>query len=191
MIAATACDNARRDKARADSVAAALKVEQQAVVKRVADSLQAAESKRRADSIAAERAKPKTLEVFTTTGVSLSGGASQSYGFQLSGAGKCTVHGRVEAVAGGNKDVRVYIMTADEFTNWKNSPNGHARVLFEGDQQSVTTFDREVQSPGSYRLVISNRFSVLTGKTMRGDASVTCVGGPEPQAMTDAGTPER
>jgi len=44
-------------------------------------------------------------------------------------------------------------------------------VFFEGAQQSVTSLDREVPSPGSYRLVISNRFSVLTGKTVRGEVA--------------------
>ena len=68
------------------------------------------------------------------------------------------------------------VMTEDSFLNWKNNPRGEARAVFSEGPQTVTTFMVPFATAGSYHLVVSNRFSVFTSKTVKGTADVTCLG---------------
>jgi len=152
---------------RADSLAAALAQSE-------------AKEKARAEQ---ERVKPRALEVFSSTGITLPATQIWSTAFELSGGGSCFLKGRIETLSGGNKDVQVFVMTEDQFTNWKNNPNGNHTALFDGPRQTVTSVETPLTSPGSYRVVISNRWSNFTAKTVAGRAVVACQGGPQPRPV--------
>ena len=141
-----------------------------------AQAAQATAKKHREDSIsAAERSRPRDLAIMNTTGVSIAPQRYQDYAFVLDSAAHCAVHGRVEVLSGGtNRDVKVYLFTADDFTNWKN--NHAVNPLFSSGQQTVTTVNTGVTQAGEYRFVVSNLFSTLSGKTVKGQVTVTCPG---------------
>ena len=146
-----------------------------AAAKRRSDSLTAAREKAVADSVSAERARPRDLEIMNTTGVSVPAGRWGDYPFVLDSAADCLVHGRIEVLSGGEKkDVEVLLLTDDAFTNWKNKQR--VRAIFHGGQQTVTTVNTGLSQAGAYRLVVSNAFSVFSGKTVKGQVTVTCHG---------------
>ena len=152
-----------------------LKAAQATVAKRRADSVKAAREKAVADSISAERSRPRDLAIMNTTGVSIGPQRSQDYAFFLDSAADCAVHGRVEVLSGGtNKDVEVYLFTADDYTNWRN--NHPVNALFHSGRQTVTTLNTGVTQAGEYHLVVTNYFSPLSGKTAKGQVTVTCRG---------------
>ena len=149
--------------------------ERASVQRRREDSLKAAREKATADSINAERSRPRDLAIMNTTGVSIGPQRTQDYAFVLDSDADCAVHGRVEVLSGGtNKDVEVYLFTADDYTNWKN--NHPVTPLFRGGRQTVTTLNTGVSQAGEYHLIVSNYFSTLSGKTVKGQVTVTCRG---------------
>lgn len=85
----------------------------------------------------------------------------------------CNITGQVEVVAGGNKDVEVIVAS-----------DSAAEALVRGDSTSVVFLSEKVshvglnvatRGPGTYRLVVSNAFSMLTSKTIRiRSAKVVC-----------------
>jgi len=153
-----------------------LKTAQATVAKRRADSLKAAREKTVADSISAERSRPRDLALMNTTGVTIHFQNYSDYPFVLDSPADCAVHGRIEVLSGGEgKDVDVWLLTADDFTNWKN---GHApsTPLFHTPRQTVTTLNTGVPQAGTYHLVVSNMFSTLSGKTVKGQVTDTCRG---------------
>jgi hypothetical protein len=172
-------------KARADSLQAVLK-------KHFADSLKAVERHNEAlrverqrieDSLMAERMRPRSLVVLQTTGTNVNAAKFSDFGFVIDSAGDCMLSGRIEALAGGNKDVQVLLMRDDEFVNWQNSPQGQAMALFSSPYQTVTTFDVPITIAGRFRIVVSNRISTFTQKSIKGSATVTCVGGVQPREL--------
>src|SRR2546421_1928402 len=117
--------------------------------KAAAQATQAIVKRHREDSIsAAERSRPRDLAIMNTTGVSIAPQRYQDYAFVVDSAANCTVHGRVEVLSGGaNRDVKVYLFTADDFTNWKNDNTG-VTPLFSSGQQTVTTVNTGVTQAG-------------------------------------------
>ncbi len=95
-----------------------------------------------------------------------------SYEFKLNRLADCRMTGRVRGLAGGNKDFQVVIVDEDGFLNWKTSHR--AMALFSTDQVAAATLDLSLSRPGTYYLVVSNAFSVLTEKTVQVNAKVTC-----------------
>lgn len=93
----------------------------------------------------------------------------------------CRLRGRALALTGGNKDVEVYVLSADDYLNWRNGGVPPYTAAFSGPRQTATTLDVELPA-GEYHLVISNRFSVATAKTVQARARVVCAG-----AGSDAG----
>ena len=91
----------------------------------------------------------------------------------------CRLRGRVLALAlaGGNKDVEVYVLSADDYLNLRNGGGAPAYTApFSGPRQTATTLDVELPAAGQYPLVISNRFSVTTPKVVQARAQVVCAG---------------
>jgi hypothetical protein len=85
----------------------------------------------------------------------------------------CDLSGHLEVLSGGNKDVMVYVMTADDYANLAN---GHpARAVFQTDKTSAVTLAVRTTAPGKKVLAVSNTFSLLTAKRVRiTGAAVTC-----------------
>lgn len=180
-------DSLRLLRARADSFQAVLQQHTRdsiAAVKQREDSLRVAKQ-RLEDSLIAERKRPRDLLVFQTTGTNVDAAKFSDFGFVIDSIGDCALRGRVEALTGGNKDVQVLLMTDDEFVNWQNSPQGPGAALFSSPYQTVTTLDVPIIKAGRFHLVISNRISTFTQKSVKGSATVTCVGGVQPRELSD------
>jgi len=148
------------------------------------DSLQAVIQRRTADSLLAEKMRPRNLQLFQSTGTTVPASKFADFAFVLDSAGICVLTGKVEATTGGSKDVQVLVMGEDQFTNWVNNPQGDATALAANPRQTVTSLNVALPSAGRFRLVISNRFSVFTPKDVKGEAEVTCKGGVQPRAVS-------
>ncbi len=148
---------------------------QAAVQRRREDSIKAAREQARAESLSTERSRPRDLAIMNTTGVSIGPQKYADHAFVLDSAADCAVHGRIETLSGGtNKDVEVFLFTADDFTNWRN--NHSVTPIFRSGRQTVATLNTGVTQGGEYHLVVSNYFSTLSGKTVKGQVTVTCRG---------------
>ena len=150
------------------------------------DSAKRFEQQRVADSIRREQATPRRLSLIGDT-LRIAAPSGQTPGFSMIGfslptPGKCKVTGRIEVVAGGNKDLLVALFRHDDFVNWRNNPQARGRTLFWAGPQTVTTLDVAIPDTGTFDLVLSNRFSTVTSKTAIGNAEVVCIGSPVPIA---------
>jgi len=81
------------------------------------------------------------------------------------------VTGRVEGVSGGARDFEGFVLDDDNYRNW--STNHQARGL-ESGRVVVWTPAVALQGPGTFHLVLSNRFSGFTGKVVTVQAKATC-----------------
>jgi len=64
------------------------------------------------------------------------------------------------------------IMDDDNFLNWKTSHN--ARVFWQTGKVAAATINTELSGPGTFHLVVSNVFSLMTAKTVTIQGSVNC-----------------
>lgn len=189
LVALAACASSEAQVERTDSLQARLGALEATINKRAADSAAAAD-KRVADSIKAERTRPRVLALMPADTVVVPSEGPKpglwSFPFRLSKRGECRVTGRFRTVAGGRLDIAVAMMSEDQFVNWRNAPREGAPVLFWAGPQTVTTLDMPLSDSGSYRLVLSNRFSAFTSKRVLGNAEVRCVGSPQPEAIQES-----
>jgi hypothetical protein len=85
----------------------------------------------------------------------------------------CTFRGHVQGLEGGNRDVEVYVLDEDGYVNWRNGIE--PRAIHESGRTSASTIEIPMPGEGRFHLLISNRFSVFTSKTVQVDsARVTC-----------------
>jgi hypothetical protein len=81
----------------------------------------------------------------------------------------CTLTGRVLGLAGGDRDVEVYVLDDAALQDWQD---GIAPIaLFESGRSSAATFAVDLPRRGRYHLLLSNRYSVFTPKRVRVDAA--------------------
>lgn len=77
----------------------------------------------------------------------------------------CRLTGHVQVTQGGNKDVQLFVLTADDY---ENIVNGHeARAYFQTDKTAAVTLDVVTSAPGAKVLAISNAFSMFTPKRVQ------------------------
>jgi hypothetical protein len=83
------------------------------------------------------------------------------------------VNGHVTASGGTGNDIVCYILDEDGFTNFKN---GHPTSTYYNSGK-VTTAKIQVRnlSPGTYYIMLDNRFSLLTPKAVEIQATLTYV----------------
>lgn len=84
----------------------------------------------------------------------------------------CHITGHIVGAAGGNRDFRALLMDDDNFLNWKTSHQ--ARVYWQTDQVAAAALDVSVTGIGTYHLVVSNAFSMVTDKKVTVQADVVC-----------------
>jgi hypothetical protein len=85
----------------------------------------------------------------------------------------CRLTGQLEVVAGGSKDVQVFVASDSASEALMRGDNTSA--FFSTEKVSSVDLNVETRGPGRYRLVVSNAFSMLTSKTIRiRGAKVTC-----------------
>jgi len=94
------------------------------------------------------------------------------YTFQLP-AGMCSVSGRVNGIAGGNKDFEAFILDDDSFRNWSAGATG-ARAYWQSGRVVVTSIAVTLTGPGTFHLVVSNMWSIATDKTVQAQAVAEC-----------------
>lgn len=92
--------------------------------------------------------------------------------FTSFGSPPCRLTGRVIGLAGGNKDVDVLVLDEAAFSGWQEGKDFTA--VFEEYQTSDATLDISFREPGEFYVVVSNRFSIFTTKTVHADIEVTC-----------------
>jgi hypothetical protein len=84
----------------------------------------------------------------------------------------CTFHGHVQGLEGGKRDVEVYLLDEDGHVNWHNGIE--PTPVYESGRSAASTIDVPIQH-GRFHLLISNRYSVFTPKTVQVEnARVIC-----------------
>ena len=86
-----------------------------------------------------------------------------------------TVRGTFEASGGAQNDIEVVIGPRSEVLNWLNGHRG--AITYQSERLTSGTLEVAITDPGDYRLVFSNTFSVVSGKTL--GVSVQLVSGAE------------
>ncbi|HKP74774.1 MAG TPA: hypothetical protein VJT67_04490, partial [Longimicrobiaceae bacterium] len=107
---------------------------------------------------------PLVEPIITKTAERLPAGTYDWWPVTLDDIRPCRLKGRVSVIDGGSKDVDVLVLDEDGFQNFKNG-NAYGTYLLEPRTSSVT-LDRALHARTTYYLIVSNRFSVFTGKTV-------------------------
>jgi pre-peptidase len=97
--------------------------------------------------------------------------SSKYYGFEVpTGATGIRVDGHFAATGGTGNDIQVLVLSEDDFVNWQN---GHpASACYDSGKVTQSTITATLPGPGTYYLVFSNTFSLLTPKAVQARASV-------------------
>jgi hypothetical protein len=107
---------------------------------------------------------PLIQPIVTGEARELPAGEYVSWDFTLNDTRPCRLKGRITVVAGGSHDVDVFVLDPDGFVNFQN---GHDYgTYFQQRRTSAVTLDVPLDGFKTYHLVVSNRFSVFTGKTV-------------------------
>jgi len=88
------------------------------------------------------------------------------------GAHNVKVQGHFEATGGMGNDIEVFLLSDEQFTNWKN---GHATPTYYNSGK-MTVGDVQAVLPdgvGTYYLVFNNNFSMLTAKAVELSGTMT------------------
>lgn len=115
---------------------------------------------------------PTVLELENSNSTPIGAGQVFEHSF-VTKSTDCRLTGRVEGVAGGEKEFEVRVLSQDDFVNWTNQrdePFG----LFISPRQTVTTLNVPLPQPGNYSFVVSNHFAGFTDKTALIHAEVVC-----------------
>jgi hypothetical protein len=88
----------------------------------------------------------------------------------------CRVTVTVRGISGGNRDFEAFLMDENGYRNWVNRTNPSA--FYQSGRVSSATVEGIIHGAGpKYYLVVSNRFSTFTGKTVEAlGGRVVCTG---------------
>jgi hypothetical protein len=81
------------------------------------------------------------------------------------------VQGKFEANGGAGKDIRVMLLTAGQFVQWRNRELNFLKV-YDSGLAHASLVDVRLQEPGTYHLVLDNTFSVMSAKNVSGDITL-------------------
>jgi hypothetical protein len=116
---------------------------------------------------------PAVLPLLDTGALNVPAGTSHSVSFSVDDERPCVLTGHVLGIAGGRRDVEVYVLDQDGIINWSNGTA--ANTLFQSGRMAAVSLQVHLPGPGEYHFLVSNRFSVVTDKTVEvEDARVTC-----------------
>jgi hypothetical protein len=99
-------------------------------------------------------------------------GSSKSYEFTVpTGAFDVRLKGHFAATGGSGSDIQVALFTDDQYVNWQN---GHeSKTFYNSGKVTQDTFNVSLPSDATtYRLVFSNKFSLLTPKAVQANADL-------------------
>jgi hypothetical protein len=102
-------------------------------------------------------------------------GQTQKWTFEIPyERARCLAMGQVEVLSGGDRNVNVLIMNEVAYTEW--SHDQPVRTDYESNDRSVIAFDVNINDPGRYLFVVSNRSSKSASKVVQlQHVTVTCV----------------
>jgi|SRR4051812_47605236 hypothetical protein len=87
---------------------------------------------------------------------------------------RCLAMGQVEVLSGGDRNVNVLIMNESAYTEW--SHDQPVRTDYESNDRPLIAFDVNINDPGRYVFVVSNRSSKSAAKVVQlQHVTVTCV----------------
>ncbi|HEX8275148.1 MAG TPA: hypothetical protein VF615_21115 [Longimicrobiaceae bacterium] len=116
---------------------------------------------------------PTVVPVLDESALQVSAGSAQHVRFVVDDPRPCVLTGHVQGLVGGNRDVEVYVLDRDGLINWSNRTAG--QVVYRSERTSAVKLQVYLPGPGEYHLLVSNRFSVVSDKTVQvEDALVTC-----------------
>jgi hypothetical protein len=124
----------------------------------------AAEPERKPVVLPPDPPPPSRFTMMDARTVNLDGGQFMVYRFDLRGWGPCSVRGHVAVTAGGSHDVDIFFVDQAGFDIYKQG--GEFGPYFARTRTTGENIDLTLTSPGVYYLIVSNRFSWLTGKTV-------------------------
>lgn len=75
-----------------------------------------------------------------------------------------TVTGEFNAAGGAGNDVEVYVVSEQDFVNWQN--HHAARAFYSSGRLTRGTITAQLPGAGTYYLVVSNSFSLLSPKNV-------------------------
>lgn len=117
---------------------------------------------------------PVVISIGSVSEIDIDAGKLQAFDWVIpNDRHMCHLTGHIEVTSGGNKDVQVFVTTADEY---KNLLNGHAtKTYFGTEKMTVVNLDVRLTAPGPMVLAIGNTFSTFTGKHVQlRDVKATC-----------------
>jgi hypothetical protein len=111
-----------------------------------------------------------------TTGekaVTIKAGSIYSFKFAVpAGAYNVNLKGRFAATGGFGSDIETFLVTEDDLVNWENRHPVHA--LYSSGRVTQETLDVNLPvDTGTYYLVFSNKFSLISPKAMQTDLNLT------------------
>ena len=114
---------------------------------------------------------PSRFTMMDARTANLDGGQYMAYSFDLRDW-SCSVRGSVAVIAGGSHDVDVFFVDEAGYSGFKQG--GEFLSYFSRSRTTGEHIDLRL-APGQYYLVVSNRFSWLTGKTVQfGSMAAEC-----------------
>jgi hypothetical protein len=121
----------------------------------------------------AQQNAPKPHFLPITNGAAAIPAASYSwYTFVIPvGASTVAVNGHFSATGGTGNDIECYILDEDGLANFKN---GHpATTYFNSGRVTQAKIGAVLATPGTYYLILDNRFSLFTPKAVQIDATLS------------------
>lgn len=116
---------------------------------------------------------PFVLSLLEPQAVQIDAGDHFERAFEVSDPRPCTFSGHVEGLSGGGRDVEVYLLDQRGLDQWHDEIEPDA--VFASGRTSSASVEVPLPGPGRYALLLSNRFSIFTHKTVHLDAArVTC-----------------
>lgn len=116
---------------------------------------------------------PKVIPVLDSRAIDVDAGEHLEVAFEVDDPRTCTLTGRVEGLAGGARDVEVFLLDDQGFSDWYNGIPPQP-LYYSGRTDSIALHVR-LPGRGEYHLLVSNRYSFLTDKVVAvRNAHVTC-----------------
>jgi hypothetical protein len=114
----------------------------------------------------------ETTQTITNTAFNLKATGYQYYEFVVPpGASNVWVDGHFSAAGGSGNDIEVYVLGQDDFVNFQN---GHsASTYYNSGKVTQSSIHTTLPSDsGTYYLVFSNNFSLVTPKAVQASATL-------------------
>ena len=128
-----------------------------------------------ADGDSATMANATIIKIGDDQPVGVRAGQTRKWAFDVPYARtRCLAMGQVEVLSGGDRNVNVLIMSDSVYNDW--SHDQPVRTDYESNDRPLIAFDVNINDPGHYVFVVSNRSSKSAAKVVQlQHVTVTCV----------------